>query len=295
MLFREALPLWWKEYRLNLQDTTIQKKEYDFHAHLLPAFGDLPLESIMRQHIQDYIIQKASSLTPGTVKCHYKILHPFFVWAHENGLIPSNPAQNIKFPKAHKKEIEVYSPEEMKALIRAARPGWFADMILLAYHTGMRRGELHALKWNDIDFIRKSCIIRRSASTIQRGDFILHQPKTADSVRTILLDDTCIEMLKARQAASQTEWIFSTRNQKPVSPSYDAHLLHAACEKAGIPYRNFHCIRHSTATYLLSQGINPKIVQEILGHSDLSITLGTYGHALPTMQREAVAALDKLK
>lgn len=294
MLVKEALPLWWKEYRIPLQDTTRQKKEYDFQAHILPAFGDLPLEAVTREHIQDYVLEKAETLTVGTVKCHYKILHPFFEWAKQNNLIPDSPAQNIKFPKPHPKEIQVYTPEEISRLFQSAQPSWFADLILLAYHTGMRRGELHALKWSDIDFAAGSLVVRRSASTIKRGDFIVHQPKTQNSIRSVLLDAASIEVLKRRRGTAQTEWVFHTRNDIPVSPSYDAHLLQLACKKAGIPYRHFHCLRHSHATYLLSKGVNPKIVQERLGHSDISITLGTYGHIIPGMQKEAVSALESL-
>ena len=294
MTFEKAIMDWWREYSVTLQDTTAKQKEYMLTAHILPAFGGMELEQITRDHIQSFILDKGQTLSPGTLKCLYKILHPFFSAAAVSGLIAQTPATKITFPKAPAKEIEIYTPEEAHALIQSATPQWFADILLLAYRTGMRRGEIHALKWADINYATNTAIVRRSAETIRRGDFVVHQPKTKSSIRSVLLDKPTLDMLHRRQETAETEWVFQTRNTKPVSPSYDAHLLHLACEKAGIPYRSFHALRHSHATFLLEKGVNPKIVQERLGHSDIGITLGTYGHIVPGMQREALNALNEI-
>lgn len=294
MTFEKAFMDWWREYSVTLQDTTSKQKEYMFTAHILPAFGGMELEQITRDHIQSFVLDKGKHLSAGTVKCLYKILNPFFSAAVASGLITSTPVVKITLPKAPAKEVEVYTPEEVQALIQAATPQWFADIILMAYRTGMRRGEVHALKWSDINFATNTALVRRSAETVRRGDFIVHQTKTKSSIRSVLLDSSVLEMLRRRKETAETEWVFQTRNTRPVSPSYDSHLLHLACEKAGIPYRNFHTFRHSHATFLLEKGVNPKIVQERLGHSDISITLGTYGHIVPGMQREALHALESI-
>ena len=123
---------------------------------------------------------------------------------------------------------------------------------------------------------------------------LIHTPKTRSSARRIMLDDVSIGMLNKRLLASKSEWVFTNQYGELMSPWYTTRYMVESCKRAGIPYRCFHTFRHTHATLLLAAGVHPKIVQERLEHSNITITLNTYSHALPTMQSAAVDILNKM-
>jgi integrase len=184
---------------------------------------------------------------------------------------------------------------------------------VLALATGMRRGELLGLKWQDINVTTGVLQVRRALSRLptqmgrERGDlYIEAEPKTRSGRRSIALPRFAIEALKQhrirqeamRQAAGEAwedhDYVFSTPLGTHLNPGHGVLVqLKVLLKKAGLPDVRFHDLRHSAATLLLSKGVHPKVVQEILGHSEISMTMDIYSHVLPTMQREAMDRLNQ--
>ena len=179
-------------------------------------------------------------------------------------------------------------------MIEAARPKWLGDMIALAYRTGLRRGEMFGLHWDDIDFIKGSLCVNRSVASMEPRQRIVKEPKTPASVRCIRLDKATLQVLMKRKekALPNSLWVFESKYGDPLSPWYTSKYLHDSCVKAGIEPRGIHILRHTHATLLLEKGVYPNIVQARLGHSAVSVTLGTYGHVLPWMQEVVIEILE---
>ena len=171
----------------------------------------------------------------------------------------------------------------------------------------MRQGELLALRWREVDLERRSIRVVASIQYISGRGLVLSQPKTNRSRRNVRLTDLAIEALERHRSTQDAMrlrreglwqdlgFVFATRDGRPL---YATNLVKRALprilRKAGLRRVRFHDLRHTTATLLLGQGVHPKIVSEMLGHSNIGITLDLYSHATPTMQEKAAAALDEL-
>jgi integrase len=173
----------------------------------------------------------------------------------------------------------------------------------MAVVTGMRRGELLSLRWSDIDFQRNILQVLHTVDRFTGHGYVEGEPKSAAGVRSIRLPGFLIDMLKlhqAQQVAHKSEaktWeerdlVFPNSRVGYLHPNHLGEAFRALLQQAGLPAIRFHDLRHSAATILLSMGVNIKVIQEMLGHSDISITLRVYGHLLPSMQQEAVDKWD---
>jgi integrase len=177
---------------------------------------------------------------------------------------------------------------------------------VLAITTGMRQGELLGLKWRDVDLEGNGLHVRATLQKIEEG-FIFTPPKTLRSRRRVALTATAVESVKRHRAQQARErlalgpaWqdhdlVFPDATGGPMEGRYLLrHYFRPLLRRAGLPPIRFHDLQHTTATLLLAQGIHPKVVSEMLGHTTIGITLDTYSHVLPEMQREAATALDRL-
>jgi integrase len=195
------------------------------------------------------------------------------------------------------------SPDQARSLLEAAQGDRFEALYVLALSTGMRQGELLALKWPNVNLDARHLAVR---STLRRADegFEFNEPKTARSRRQVSLTLAAVAALKRHRARQLEErlrqpyWqdanlVFASEVGTPVEAtnlirrSFRPLLL-----RAGLPQIRFHDLRHTAATLLLGQGVHPKVASEMLGHSSISITLDLYSHVTPTMQQTAVDALD---
>ena len=148
MKYRDLLAEWWEGYRGELVDTTRHKKEGEMQVHILPALGDNDVQDTTREVLQKYVedkqkhgspIRHPQGLKPATIICHFHIIKPSLDLAVEKGMIAKNPCSEVNLPKIEDREVSVFKNQDAKRLISFARPKWFGDIILLAYHTGMRR------------------------------------------------------------------------------------------------------------------------------------------------------------
>ena len=194
--------------------------------------------------------------------------------------------------------------EQSQQLLTAAKGHNLEALFVLALTTGMRRGEILALKWQDIDFTHNTLQVRRIFTRRPGNRYIEAEPKTEKSRRSIMLASLVVELLKQHQAhqletklRTGTDWqerglVFCTSLGTPLNPSKVIDRFKTLLKKANLPAIRFHDLRHSAATILLSMGVHPKVVQELLGHNQISMTMDIYSHVLPTMQKDAVNKLN---
>ncbi len=206
-------------------------------------------------------------------------------------LIPRNVTDAVERPKPVSREIEPFTEEQVQKLLEAAKGDRLEALYILAVTTGMRQGEILGLQWKDLDLSEGTLRVNR---TVFGG--VISPPKTNKSKRVIKLSKVAIhKLLEHKRTQNGSEWVFSTKSGTPIS-CYN--LINRSwkplLEKASLPSRRFHDLRHTCATLLLSKNVHVKIVQELLGHADIGITLNTYSHCLPNLQGEVVRAMDSI-
>jgi integrase len=201
--------------------------------------------------------------------------------------------------------MRVLDDKQVRTLLLTARGSRYEALFRMAVTTGMRESELLGLRWSDMDWDGKRVSVQRQLQLID-GKYVFTNPKSAAGRRVIALGEGMINALRHHQTVLADErravgdhWVEndlvfpSTRG----TPGDKHNLLKAfkrLLEAAGLPDIRFHDLRHTAATLLLQQGVNPKVVQERLGHADISMTLSVYSHVLPSMQEEAAEKVDEL-
>jgi integrase len=307
----------WLEHTVKL---IIRPRSYERYAeivrlHIVPIMGKIKLQALAPQHVQMLQAQKTQEgLSSTTVAAIHGVLHKALEDAVKLGLVTRNVCDAISPPRKHHKEISPLTADQVRRLLEAAKGHPHEALFVLALATGMRRGELLGLKWQDINFTTGMLYVRRTLSRLptqmgrQRGDlYIETEPKTKNSRRSIALAKFALEALEQHRKRQEkikeqagdywidNDYVFCDEYGEHLDPGYGALVqLKRLLKKAGLPDIRFHDLRHSAATLLLSMGVHPKIVQEILGHSEISMTMDVYSHVLPTMQREAVNRLNQI-
>ena len=287
--FREFVESHWKPNLLpTFKRSTSRGYDFQLRKYLVPVFGETNLAAITRQMIQGFVAQMGQKLAPKSVALAKNCLSKVLSTAMEWGYIESNPATGVRLPPlAVQEERIALSPEQLQRLLASLEEPC-KSMVLLAALTGLRRGELFALRWGAVDFERKMIRVRES---VYEGHF--STPKTRSSIRNIPMGEA-LELifvkLRPKNAAAST-LVFASEKGTPLYPeNILKRVIHPACEHLNLPKVGWHNLRHTSATLLHEQ--EPlRVAQAILGHSDLQTTLG-YTHALPKWQREAMQRLE---
>jgi integrase len=302
----QYLASWLETVRPTLRESTWIRYEKFVRVQLRPAVGGVQLNKLSAQQVQAlYAALLEQGLSPTTVHHLHTVLHHALKDAQRLGLVVRNVADLVDPPRMAERVMHVYTPEQAQALLAAARGQRLEALVALALTTGMRQGELLALRWGDVDLTSGTLQVRHTRQQTRDG-FRQGPPKTRSGRRRILLTPTAIASLRAqhvRQAAERLQvgaaWrdedlIFTTG----VGTALDANNLRkqyvALTQRAGLPRGRFHDLRHTAATLLLLQGVPAKVVSEMLGHASIAITLDLYSHVLPEMQSSAVAAMERL-
>src|SRR5215212_8592130 len=302
----EYLDRWLKEVKDTVRESTYERNDQLIRLHIRPAIGRIKLKNLTTAHARWFYRERLDSgLAPATNHKMHVVLHKALKAAVADGLIPRNAAAGLKLPRITREEIDPLTEEESRRLLEAARDDTLKALYVLALSTGMRQGELLALKWEDVDLDGGRVRVRRTLTHVDKA-FVLGEPKTKNSRRTIRLTKGTISALQAhlsRQLEETEEMgslyqpgglIFATEAGTIINPSnLRNRSLKPLLKRAGLPPIRFHDLRHTCATLLLSKNINPKVVSEMLGHSSISITLDIYSHLMPDMQEKAAKALEK--
>lgn len=301
-------------HRQSIRLRTYERYEEIVRLHLVPGIGHHQLQKLAPQHLQAFYAQKlGEGLSTTTVASFHNVLHKALQMAVRWNLVARNVCDLVTPPRRRRFEIQPLSPEQAQQLLAAARGHRLEALFVLALCTGMRRGELMGLKWRDLTFTTGTLQVRRILTRVPRKArktggpaYAEAEPKTEKGRRSILLPSLALEALKGhrvRQLAEKLkagpawqehDYVFCTTVGTHLNPTRDMlDLLKQLLNKAGLLDIRFHDLRHSLATAVLGLGTNPKIVQEVLGHAAISMTMDIYSHVLPTMQQEAMSRLNE--
>jgi integrase len=292
--------------RYQVSEGTFERYERTYRNHLVPFFGRLRLRDLTAAHIRAFKARKIEEgLNPNTVGVMQGVLSTALNQAVDDGLVPSNPASRVK--KAVKREqasMRSLSQQEASRLLRTAVGTRDEALLTLALRTGMRQGELAALRWEDVELGSKPTItVRRSADT--RTKTRVSTTKTGKE-RKVRIGPRTVEVLKAHRARQLEERMAATSWTDPglVFPNTKGKIrrrdsvvlsLRRLLEEAGLPVGvRFHDLRHTAGTLALQQGVPLHTVSRMLGHSDPAMTLRRYAHVLEDMREDAAQAMDDL-
>jgi len=274
--------------------------------HIIPAIGSVRLTKLTPQHLQRLYREKQDEGLTRAVRLIHAVLHRSLNQALKWGLVYRNVADMVDAPRVAKKEMQVLTPEEAGQFLEAAKDDRLNALYVLAVTCGLRQGELLGLKWADIDWKGGTLQIQRQLQYLD-GEFQFTELKSAKARRTVALPVMAVAALKKHRSqqnetrlALGEDWqdmdlMFTSEVGTPLhKSSLRIRSFNPILDKAGLPRIRFHDLRHTAATLLLAQGVHPKLVQEQLGHSQISLTLDTYSHVLPAMQREVASKMDAI-
>jgi integrase len=302
----EYLNSWLKgSVRGSVRQSTFDRYEIAVRVHIKPALGRVKLKKLSPAHVAGFYQDRlAAGSAPASVNKLHVTLRKALDQAVKWHMVPRNVAEAVKAPRPAPPEMRTLSAEETRKLIEVARGDKLGALYMLAVHTGMRQGELLALKWQDVDLENAKLSVRRTL-TMSNGRILLGELKTKKSRRTIRLTDAAIQALHehlARQlegmerlgdAYRDEGLIFASQVGTPINPTNLRRRSFAALlRRANLPKIRFHDLRHTCATLLLSRNVHPKYVQELLGHANIAITLDTYSHVIPGMGDHAMRAME---
>lgn len=274
---------------------------------LLPDLGRVRLRALTPEHIQHALGNLIHrGLAARTVRQVHMVLRCSLKQAALWRLIASNPSDAVKPPRAARKEMLTLTEEEVRRLLAVTSGTRHHSLWIFLVTTGVRLGEALALRWADLDLADGHAIIQRALQR-QRGlGMVFVEPKTSKGRRTVHFPPETLEALVAqrkdldreRQEAvklwQENDLVFPGPDGRPRDMSYLSFTFHRGLRRAGLPRLRIHDLRHTAATHLLRKHVHPKIVQELLGHSTIAITLDTYSHVLPALAKDASAHMSSL-
>lgn len=299
---------WLAHARGRVRAATYEGYEALIRCHALPALGEVRLAELSPLRLQRLYHELMSDhhdrpLSSGTVLNLHLVLTQALGQAARWQLVSANPAAGAQPPRPRRKEPVVVDVALTQRLLAASAGTRLELPAAMALATGMRRGEILALRWREVSDDLTVAQVRATLQT-SRGGLVFEKPKTARSKRAVALPEFLrpyLEAQRTRQAALRdTEgWVehglvVTRENGAPFNPDSLSSAWRRLLKSKGLPTVRFHDLRHAHATLMLLQGVHPKVVSERLGHASIGITLDLYSHLLPTMQAQAAAAFDEL-
>ena len=284
------LDRWLDEYAANaVRHSTL--KNYRFMAnHVKRELGDKQVSSVTVEDVQQmYHRLIGRGLSATTVRHVHSMLHLAMDAAVRSHLTAQNPADLAVPPRAERGEMRIFTEQQLDTFMKAIRDdaSWF-DFFYTELTTGLRRGEICGLRWDDFDEKIGVLHVRRTLHT-EDGRLVAGATKTGCGTRDIVLPDGTAEVLRKRKAGSYSEWIFPnlTKPELPISPGAAYRRLKEILKRANLPDIRFHDLRHTFSTHALSSGVDARTLAGILGHTNASFTLDTYTHVTGDMQKRA--------
>ncbi|MCP3029019.1 site-specific integrase [Halobacillus sp. A5] len=306
ILYKDFLDQWLDDKKRQVQETTYDSYVILVDAHIAPRLGNIKLSHLKPIHIQNFYnhLSSEKGLAGASIQKIHTLIKDSLKKAVRWELLFKNPMDAIDRPKIIKPDVEVWTTEEANTFMAKAENDPLFMAFYLAYTTGMRQGEILGLRWKDIDFDKKLLMIRQTlvpgAKKLKSG------AKSRAGTRTISLPDKAVIKLQkykkrmdiekqlAADIFQDNDLVVCTGLGTPINSSNLRRTFHRLIEEAQVKPIRFHDLRHTHATVLLLQNVNPKIVSERLGHADVRLTLDTYSHLLPNMQLEAASKLNEV-
>jgi integrase len=294
--------------RVTVRPRTYASYRYVVGLHLTPALGDLVLASLSPADVQAFLNAKsASGLSPRTVGYLRGVLRGALGHAERTDLVTRNVARLARPPRIPRRRVSPLSVEQVRTFLAAIVGDRLEALYLVALGVGLRQGEILGLRWSDVDLEGGTLTVRHALARID-GRLELVEPKSVTSRRVVPLPAFVRDALVAhrhRQTAEPlplrpappdpfADLVFVTTHGTPLDGITITRRFQHILAGAGLPHQRFHDLRHACASLLLAQGVPARVVMETLGHSEISLTLNTYSHVMPSVGREAAERMDQL-
>ena len=304
------LELWLEEYaKLKVRPSTYKTYQGFIKHHVKPNIGSIPLLKLTTMDLQKMYKKllesgrvdrteakdKPKGLSNKTVRNIHQMVSSALRFAMEQKLILENPATRCALPKVERKEMKTLPVEQLNAFFDEAKRSGVFELYYIDLLTGLRRGELLGLKWDDIDFKNGILHVRRQVMR-QEGKMVEAPLKTKNSYRSIAIPADAVEVLKMQRdkIGSGSEYVFPSPTGGPMSSDSVLHMLQRVLKRAGLERIRFHDLRHTFATLALQNGVDVKTVSGMLGHYSAGFTLDTYAHVTTAAQRNAANTMGNV-
>lgn len=293
--------------RPKVRSSTLNRYRSDIELHIVPAIGRYRLDKLRPAHLVAlYNTKAAEGLSGASLRHMHAVIRRALNVAVRWQLLGVNPATLVDPPRADQHEITPLTADEARRLIRAARDDRMQARWLVGLALGLRQGEALGLWWEDIDLDAKLLRIRRALQRQRGGGLVFVEPKTQRSKRTIPLPVPLVAALTELRERQDKEritagslWrdspcVFTSPIGTPVDPRNDFREFRKLLNRAGLPPVRLHDLRHTAASLLLAQNVPARVVMEILGHSQIALTMNTYSHVAPEVSREAADRMARM-
>ena len=303
------MDVWFENYaKIKVRPSSHQTYRGYIDNHIKPNIGKIPLGKLTTLELQklykkllskgrvDRIEAKGQpkGLSPKTVRNIHQVISSAMDFAKAQKLIAVNPTDGCALPKLEHREMKTLPVEQLASFLREAKESGVFEMYYIELATGLRRGELLGLKWEDLDLEQGTLRVQRQVSRIN-GEVVEAPLKTKNSYRTISLGTDAVGILKEqRKKCGSSEYVFPSPTGGPISPDSVIQMLHRVLKRAGLPKVRFHDLRHTFATVALQNGVDIKTVSGMLGHYSAGFTLDTYAHVTTQAQREAAKTMGSV-
>ena len=307
MLFGDWMEFWYENYsKPAIRPLTQQNYENRIYDHIIPDIGKIPLNKLTQNDLQQfyarlkrngrkqYVEKYGTGLSDRMVRACHASCRMALEKAVAEGLIRVNPAIGCKLPPKKAKEMQVLTREKMQRFMTQAKADGYFELFLLELCTGMRRGEIVALQWDDLNMQTGELHICRQATTVH-GNIHICAPKTKSSIRTVILPPDIVRLLAEYKKRINSRWMFPSpvKEDAPYHPSAIRKVLDRTLERAECKHVRFHDLRHTFATTALANGMDVKTLSAIIGHISSETTLNIYTHITDNMQRSAANKIEQ--
>ena len=307
MTFGTWLDHWYqRECKPQIRPKTQADYENRIYQHIIPELGSIPLAKLTAADLQQFynrlkdggrllrVDQYGPGLSDRMVKSCHVTCRMALDQAVAQGLILKNPALSCKAPVTRPKEMQVLTGEEIQRLLIQTKEDNCFELLLLELTTGLRRGEILALQWDDLNVQTGALRVERQVQRIQ-GKLAVSQPKTRASSRSILLPTPVLKILEQYRQSVTSRWMFPSprKGDSPRDPTAVRKKLSAVLKRAGCPADRFHDLRHTFATSALEHGMDVKTLSTVIGHVSSATTLNVYAHVTDEMRQKAADNIDR--
>ena len=310
MTLGEWMDKWMDEYMIfAIRESTLDSYRAMVKNQVKPFIGNKRLASLTTAVMQKFYnkIKKegrvrehpvhGKALADSMVRGVHMMLHEALDMAVKERLLAKNPTNGTTIPKCNYPEKQILGDNQLETFLEAIKgEEYWGDFCYVEVMTGLRRGEICGLKWQDIDFEESKLHVKRSVSVKRGGGLNIGETKTETGVRCIQLPPSVAELLKNRKQTAITEWVFPNfmHPEQPINPNSAYRKLKVILKNAELPLIRFHDLRHTFATHATQGGVDPKTLAGILGHTNASFTLDTYTHVTSDMQKSASAIVGNM-
>lgn len=268
-------------------------------THVLPTFGNVALARVDRTSLREWVAHMADAddvgLSPATVAKNVQVFNKLMRAALDDRLISANPLERLPLPRIEREEMRFLTPLELSKLADAIDPR-YRGFVILAGYSGLRLGELLALRWGHIDLDHRHVEVRETLSAVS-GQISFGPPKTRAAIRTVTIPGFVIdELVKPTERSTDAgQLVFTSPEGHPVRPTlFRRRFWKPAVDAAGLAPLRIHDLRHTAVALWIAAGGHPKQIAARAGHTSVSVVLDRYGHLLPNHDDALMQALENL-